>query len=1141
MSFTTNSSNLSGKSTTNAFDVIANSLIVNKNTLLKGDLTVLGNTDIGNVTFDNAFVDSLTVNNFTATNPVPITSGGTGLSTLGLPNQVLSVNPGGTALIYQSAVLTNPASITGTGFTGNPTLNFGLEASIGSTGRGFIRTSAAATAGLFLGTTTSTVLQLFDSGAGTSNLRMTNTSANFTYDSTGSSGVFQVLNGGGGISFTNSGFGTISMATAGGAITLADPTSISGAVNISTAGGIFNLATGAGSTNLTTIAGSMNLTTGAGAISLTTGAGNINLTTAVAGIISITTATAGAINIGANVGAVNLYGSAATIGAPIIYIGTGSAVPIPSILTFACGAVTGITGAWTITTLGFQLNALSISLNSTGTIALNNNTTVGGFVSASGNVLANSGNTSSPTSLNPSVTVYKTATDMYGMDLGYNATTARFRTRIFSPVGNDIALSTHTSTPTSQSNFTDRFIINSTSGLISMNGNTEITGTLNVINGNIFTNQNIVGGIEIINSGNLTLTASSPGNILIRGGSGSTITLPDATTLIVGYVYTVNNNSNNPTIINRHNSGTVGTVPALNLGSAICINNSSPNGQWDLHITGPSAATDWANPGTIGSAVPNTGVFTTLNATSIAAINTVTANSTNLSSTTAINPGVLIFNTGGFVYGMDLGYNATLARYRTRIFCPNSGDADISLATVNVSPTGQSDFTDRLIINGNTGNLTGSGSSSSNTVSAFTYSNTSVTPLFTGAFLAPNMNTNEKMYLGFGKSLSANNSAFIDFTSATVSTSRWSIYTSTTDITQNRNSDITLTTASSNINLNSKTIVNVSASSSTAAPFSVVNTSTNPAFTASVLAPNMDLNSSLFYAIGKSLNTSNSAYLTFTAATIPSSQWSIYNSTTSITQVYNGDITMTGNTVTTGNARVFGLVDPISPGNGVCMGLDAGGYANIQLNGNPATGGYIDFSTNGTDFYTRILGLPGAMNYYANQHIFSTVSAGNPTTLSPSLMVPSRTLTLDASRNFTPRIGGSNTIYNASGDTPTSNNSWTDIDFLFVARQKGVGALAWINQATGFRNDTGQGILVSISFSCQRVSNAFGVTALRLLANNVWVLGVQDASALDALTITGTTYLDPGENLRAQIYQTSGTIVNYRNVYITINTYPLIV
>jgi len=385
MSFINNSSNLSGKSTTNAFNVIADSLTVNQDALVKGDLTVLGNTNIGNVTLENANVDFLTVNHLTATNPIPITSGGTGLASIGSPNQVLTVNPAGTALYYTSG-LVNPVTILGTGFTGNPTFNFGIEADTGSLGRGFIRTGPTATSGLVLGTTSATVLRLWSNFSTDSNAEITNTNANFTYNSTGSSGVFQVLNNGGGISFTNSGVGTISMATAGGTITLADPLSLSGAVNINTAGGIFNLSTGAGATNITTVAGNMNFTTGAGAISLTTGLGNINLTTVGAGMISLTTETAGAINIGATVGVVNLYGSAVTLGAPVIYIGTGSAVPIPSIVTFACGAVTGITGAWTITTLGFQLNALSISLNSTSTIALNNNTTVAGSLRANGNV-----------------------------------------------------------------------------------------------------------------------------------------------------------------------------------------------------------------------------------------------------------------------------------------------------------------------------------------------------------------------------------------------------------------------------------------------------------------------------------------------------------------------------------------------------------------------------------------------------------------------------------------------------------------------------------------------------------------------------------------------------------------------------------
>lgn len=42
MSFTNNGSKLTGKSITNAFNVIADNITVEKNELVKGDFTVLG-------------------------------------------------------------------------------------------------------------------------------------------------------------------------------------------------------------------------------------------------------------------------------------------------------------------------------------------------------------------------------------------------------------------------------------------------------------------------------------------------------------------------------------------------------------------------------------------------------------------------------------------------------------------------------------------------------------------------------------------------------------------------------------------------------------------------------------------------------------------------------------------------------------------------------------------------------------------------------------------------------------------------------------------------------------------------------------------------------------------------------------------
>jgi len=1105
MSFTTNTSNLSGKSTTNAFDIVANSLTVNKNTLCKGDLTVLGTTNIGNVTLENGFVNNLTVNNFTATNPVPIASGGTGLATLGTANQVLTVNPAGTALIYAPPGLINPATITGTGFTGNPTLSLGLEADTGSLGRGFIRTGVAAVNGLFLGTASATVLRLWSNFATDSNAEIINTNANFTYNSTGSSGVYQVLSGGGGISFTNSGIGTISMATSAG--------------NLS-------LAAGAGTISLTTGIGSTTITTGAGPISLTTGAGNISLTTAATGIISLTTATAGAINIGANVGLVNLYGSGITLGAPFIYIGGGnSIVPVLSAVIFACGDVTGVTGFWNITTLAFQLNALSISLNSTGTIALNNNTTIGGYLSAAGNLLANSGNFTSFTTLTPAITVYNFDGYRYGMDLGYNATFGRYRTRIFCPnVGlGDIALSTSIQNATSQSNFTDRLVVRGDTG------NIEMYSKVTVTNGNIITNQNIVGGVEIINNGNLALTAASPGNILIRGGSGSIITLPDATTLLVGYIYTINNNSNNPTIVNQHNSGTVGTVPALNAATVTCISTTSPNGQWDIHITGPTVGTDWATPGQIGSAIPNTGVFTTLSCTS-----NLFVNSDNIVSLTNINPQMTVYNFNGYRYGMDLGYNSTTTRYRTRIFCPNSGSGDIALSTCIQNPTGQSSFTDRFIMRGDTGNFellsktTFTGlQQSSNTSSLFTFINTATLPTFTTATLAPNMAVDAALYSVLGSSIS--NNAYFSFVNSAIPFTSWGLFNSSTIISMESNGniglrapntlisgnclvnsdnvantstlnpaitiynsdgyrygmdlgynatslrfrtrifcpstgggDIALSTSIQNptgqssftdrlivngsngeITLAAKTFVNASLSSFTTSIFNVENTSTAPNFTSTVLAPSIAIDLPIFFAVGKSLTSSNAAFLNFTNATVPFSTWSLYNSTTKIDQAYNGNVTITAPT-------------------------------------------------------TTVVG------------------------------------------NFTAtNLKSSSTIYGYSQETPVNINTWTNVDFITVFRQKNPG-LTWINQSIGFRNDLGIAVLVNVSFACKRTTNAFGITAIRILGGGGEGLGVQDVTAEDAVSISGNTFVDPGQTIRCQIYQNiQSPSVPYKDIVVSINTTPV--
>jgi hypothetical protein len=82
------------------------------------------------------------------------------------------------------------------------------------------------------------------------------------------------------------------------------------------------------------------------------------------------------------------------------------------------------------------------------------------------------------------------------------------------------------------------------------------------------------------------------------------------------------------------------------------------------------------------------------------------ANSTNLASSTALNPGVLVYGggTGQAVYGEDIGYNAGTGRFRNRMFF--YGTADMAFAKTSATPpAAQSDFTDLMVIRGDSGNV----------------------------------------------------------------------------------------------------------------------------------------------------------------------------------------------------------------------------------------------------------------------------------------------------------------------------------------------------------------------------------------------------------------------------------------------------
>jgi hypothetical protein len=90
--------------------------------------------------------------------------------------------------------------------------------------------------------------------------------------------------------------------------------------------------------------------------------------------------------------------------------------------------------------------------------------------------------------------------------------------------------------------------------------------------------------------GTTTLTVSSAPLQQFTGSTTQTVTLPDATTLAVGWMYRISNRSSGAVTVNANGGGAVGTVSAGATGLVTLIVASPAAGTWDFQLCIASAA-----------------------------------------------------------------------------------------------------------------------------------------------------------------------------------------------------------------------------------------------------------------------------------------------------------------------------------------------------------------------------------------------------------------------------------------------------------------------------------------------------------------------------------------------------------------------
>jgi hypothetical protein len=150
-----------------------------------------------------------------------------------------------------------------------------------------------------------------------------------------------------------------------------------------------------------------------------------------------------------------------------------------------------------------------------------------------------------------------------------------------------------------------------TSKLVTTNSTQYITGS------KTFSKYVNVLGIEVgitnVAGGSTTAMSntSTQGWYVASGApTTTTITLPDATTLSVGQIYTFNNDATGSLVINQYGDGTLYTAPSGGYCEVILLSNSFSSGQWDVQVWMPKNATFGTSGLSVTGTINSTGLDT---------------------------------------------------------------------------------------------------------------------------------------------------------------------------------------------------------------------------------------------------------------------------------------------------------------------------------------------------------------------------------------------------------------------------------------------------------------------------------------------------------------------------------------------------